>query len=261
MRLAARNQSIDCIVVVSPTGFKKLRQNGKIARSIEVNRVARRWFKGPMERAEAFVKLKKLVGADLLALAEKLEIPVHIKVNIDGKLVPRISKGWAGHTIERFLGLPLNCSPSPNFGSWELKVVPVRIRPKLDVCVKETMAITMIDPYEVKAKPFEDSHLYRKMRKMIVVARTFVDLTESSAVVHSVGTFDLEDPKIYKQVKSDYDFVRKVLHTKGFNALTGRMGVLIQPRTKGPGNGSTSRAFYARTQFVAHILGLQACEL
>jgi DNA mismatch repair protein MutH len=213
-----------------------------------------------MERTEALGKLKKLVGRDLLALAEKLEIPVHIKVNVAGKLVPRISKGWAGHTIERYLGLPLNCSPSPNFGSWELKVVPVRIRPRIGVCVKETMAITMIDPYEIKAKPFEDSHLYTKLRKMIVVARTFVDFVESSAAVHSVGTFDLEDPKIYKQVKADYELVRDVLRTKGFDALTGKMGVLVQPRTKGPGHGSISRAFYARTQFVAHILGLKALE-
>ncbi len=33
------------------------------------------------------------------------------------------------------------------------------------------------------------------------------------------------------------------------------MGKLVQPRTKGQGHGSTSRAFYARTGFVAHILG------
>jgi DNA mismatch repair protein MutH len=214
-----------------------------------------------MERTEALVKLKKLVGTDLCALAAKLEIPIHIKVNVDGEWVPRISKGWAGHTIERYLGLPLNSAQSPNFGSWELKVVPVRVRPNVGLCVIETMAITMIDPVEVKAKTFEQSHLYNKMRKMIVVARNFVDKVESSAIVHSVGTFDLEDPKIYAQVKADYNLVRDALLTKGFNSLTGAMGKLVQPRTKGAGHGSTSRAFYARTQFVAHILGLKACEL
>jgi hypothetical protein len=88
-----------------------------------------------------------------------------------------------------------------------------------------------------------------------------VDKVESSAIVHSVGTFDLEDPKIYAQVKADYNLVRDALLTKGFNSLTGAMGKLVQPRTKGAGHGSTSRAFYARTQFVAHILGLKACEL
>lgn len=34
------------------------------------------------------------------------------------------------------------------------------------------------------------------------------------------------------------------------------MSVLVQPRTKGKGHGSTSRAFYARPHFVAHILNL-----
>jgi hypothetical protein len=34
------------------------------------------------------------------------------------------------------------------------------------------------------------------------------------------------------------------------------MGVLVQPRTKGPGHGSTSRAFYARARLVGRILGL-----
>jgi DNA mismatch repair protein MutH len=214
-----------------------------------------------MERSEALKQLRKLEGTDLCALAQKLEIPIHIKVRVDGKLVPRISKGWAGHTIERYLGLPLNSAQSPNFGSWELKVVPVRNRPRVGLCVKETMAITMIDPVEVKAKPFEQSHLYNKMRKMIVVARTFVDKVESSAKVHSVGTFDLEDPKVYAQVKADYDLVRETLRTKGFSALTGKMGKLVQPRTKGAGHGTTSRAFYARTQFVAHILGLKTYDL
>jgi hypothetical protein len=35
------------------------------------------------------------------------------------------------------------------------------------------------------------------------------------------------------------------------------MGVLVQPRTKGAGHGSTSRAFYARKQFVAKMIGIE----
>jgi DNA mismatch repair protein MutH len=76
-------------------------------------------------------------------------------------------------------------------------------------------------------------------------------------VLYSVGMVDLDDPRIYAQVKADYNLVRKTLKEKGFGALTGKMGVLIQPRTKGPGHGSTPRAFYARTAFVAHVIGLK----
>lgn len=39
--------------------------------------------------------------------------------------------------------------------------------------VKESMAITMIEPAEVVANIFADSHLYDKLRSMIVVARIF----------------------------------------------------------------------------------------
>ena len=33
------------------------------------------------------------------------------------------------------------------------------------------------------------------------------------------------------------------------------MGVYIQPRTKGAGHGSTSRAFYMRTGLIKEIIG------
>lgn len=60
--------------------------------------------------------------------------------------------------------------------------------------------------------------------------------------------------ELYEQVKSDYNIVRDTLKTKGFDSLTGATGIYIQPRTKGPGHGSTSRAFYARPIFIKKIL-------
>ncbi len=68
--------------------------------------------------------------------------------------------------------------------------------------------------------------------------------------------FDLGDHDLYQQIKADYDLVRDVIRTKGFSYLSGSMGVMVQPRTKGPGHGSTSRTFYARAKLVAHILGI-----
>ncbi|MCZ7609712.1 MAG: hypothetical protein M5U17_06055 [Ignavibacterium sp.] len=51
-------------------------------------------------------------------------------------------------------------------------------------------------------------------------------------------------------MKADYDLVRETIITKGFSALSGKLGVYIQPRTKGAGHGSASRAFYARVPFL-----------
>ncbi len=205
-----------------------------------------------MERVEALQRLTQLVGQDLRPLADQYKVTVWREGG-------QKNKGWAGHTIERFLGLPLNPSQSPNFGSWGLKVVPlVRRRAtkrRGELKVKETMAITMIDPVEIAAKEFEESHLLNKLKKMVVVARVFESQDEVCSLLHSVASFDLDNPEIYQQVKADYSLIRDTIRTQGFASLSGSIGVLVQPRTKGPGHGSTSRAFYARPGFVAHILG------
>lgn len=201
-----------------------------------------------MERELAVAKLKALEGKDLRALADQFQVTVW---SGDKK-----NKGWAGHVLERYLGLPINSAQSPNFGSWELKIVPLKRNARGGIQVKETMAITMIDAYNVRHTPFEESHLFAKLRKAVVCARMFESQSDSSSILLKVATFNLDDPDILKQVKADYELVRDAIRTKGFEALTGAMGVLVQPRTKGPGHGSTSRAFYARTGFVTRILGM-----
>jgi DNA mismatch repair protein MutH len=204
-----------------------------------------------MERAKAVSRLTTLVGQDLRQLADQLNVTVWSKDN-------KKNKGWAGHTIERYLGLAPNSSRSPDFGSWELKLVPLVVRVVRGsrvLRVKETMAITMIDP--VEGREFEKSHLFNKLQRIVVVARIFESQADKRSIVHSVVSFDLNDPKIYAQVEADYNLVQETIRTKGFSSLSGEMGKLVQPRTKGQGHGSTSRAFYARKEFVAHILGLR----
>ena len=117
------------------------------------------------------------------------------------------------------------------------------------------MAITMIDPTNILQTRFQESHLLTKLRKIVVCARMFESKEEKSSLLVKVSTFDLDNPTTYNQVKTDYNLVRETIKTKGFEALTGRMGILIQPRTKGAGHGTTSRAFYARKMFVSAILG------
>src|SRR3990172_12752448 len=104
-----------------------------------------------MERNDAIRMLKKLENADLVILAKKYEVTIW-----KGE---KKNKGWAGHVLERYLGLPTNSAQSPNFGSWELKIIPLKHLSSGILKVKETMAITMIDPYNVKITPFEKSHL------------------------------------------------------------------------------------------------------
>ncbi|TXT24697.1 MAG: hypothetical protein FD134_1419 [Gallionellaceae bacterium] len=203
-----------------------------------------------MERVEAVKRLKELEGQNLHDLAREFHITVHTE---SGK----VNKGWAGHVCERHLGIPLNTSQSPNFGSWELKSIPLKYLKDGRLQFKETMAITMIDPYQVARTPFETSHLLSKLKKAVCVARTVGATVGDPTFIHSVTTLDLNGD-LYEAVRADYELVRSCLNDpqRGFDALTGSMGVYIQPRTKGSGHGSVTRAFYARPLFLAQYIKL-----
>ena len=194
-----------------------------------------------MERKEAIEKLCQLVGKELHELAEEYGITIYR----NGK----VNKGWAGHVFERYLELPINSAQSPNFGSWELKSIPLKYKKDGTLTFKETMAITMIDPINVLQKKFEESHLLAKLKKIVVVTRIVGKDVDEPSYIHSVVEFNLEG-EIYDAVKADYDLVRNTIRKKGFDYLTGKMGYYIQPRTKGAGHGSKTRAFYARPRFL-----------
>lgn len=203
-----------------------------------------------MNRRQAFLYLQRLRGQNLHTLAQQHGVTI---LGPSGK----VNKGWAGHVIERYLGLPLNSGQSPNFGSWELKVVPLKYLLSGALVFKETMAITMIDPMHLLNTPFENSHLLTKLRRAVIVARIVGANVNDPQYVHSVTLLDLDnDQVLYDTVKNDYESIREQVVNKGFDSLSGKMGKFIQPRTKGSGHGSTSRAFYARKDFLYHVIDL-----
>jgi DNA mismatch repair protein MutH len=202
-----------------------------------------------LDRKEAVRRINLLAGKDLRPMADEYRIPVWKNGHEN--------KGWAGLVIEHYLGLPQNSRQAPDFGTWELKVVPLRPDADGNLRVKESMAITMLEPAEVLANNFEDSHLYDKLRSMVVVSRVYESTQELRSILHAAAEFDLDNPKIHEQVKDDYEAIRAQIRLRGIDSVTGDLGKLVQARTKGRGHGSTTRAFYARTIFVAHILNLQ----
>jgi DNA mismatch repair protein MutH len=201
-----------------------------------------------LDRSEAMRRINQLAGKDLRPMADEYRIPVWKNGHEN--------KGWAGLVIERYLGLPQNSRQAPDFGSWELKVVPLRKDANGNLRVKESMAITMLEPTEVLASRFEDSHLYDKLRSMVVVSRIYESPEELHSILHAAAQFDLDTPKIREQVADDYEAIRTQIRKQGIDSVTGDLGKLVQARTKGRGHGSTTKAFYARPIFVAHILNL-----
>ena len=207
-----------------------------------------------MERKEAIERMQALRGRNLHELAIEHNVTVLSPLG-------KVNKGWAGHVVERFLELPINSAQATNFGSWELKSIPIKTLKNGKLAFKETMAITMIDPVNICQKEFEESHLLSKLRKAVVVARTVGSHYGDPSYVYDIIELDLDEgTPLYEAVKADYDTVRNALldPQRGFNSLTGKMGVYIQPRTKGAGHGSVSRAFYARPSFLAQFINLES---
>ncbi len=201
-----------------------------------------------LTRADALDRLATLVGVDLRPLADRYGVTVWR----DG----RRNKGWAGMVVERYLGLAANGTQAPDFGDWELKVVPLIERLDARLVPRETMAVTMFDDADLQSLEFEDSHLLAKLRRLVVVARLYVGPAEPRSVVLGHAAFDLGDAALVADIRADYEEIRWVARTHGLAALTGHIGRFIQPRPKGEGHGRGGHGFYARKALVARMLGL-----
>lgn len=196
-------------------------------------------------RATAIKNLKKYISQDLRKLAFDYKITTYET----GKQ----NKGWKGLILERLAGLQTNVSKAPNGLSYELKSVSFRYV-KDELVPKETMAITMINPTELKNEEFFKSHCWAKLKAIIFCAVMWHGKNSETGELLKVANFDsTEDDELIQEIKADYDLIRDKLIKYGFESLTGKDGKWIQARTKGAGHGSTSRAFYARTGLVKKI--------
>jgi len=209
-------------------------------------------------RTIAIKNLKKYIGQDLRKLA--------LKYDITSYETGKQNKGWKGLVLERLAGLKTNVSKAPNGLTYELKSVSFR-EVKGELVPKETMAITMINPKELKSHSFFDSHVWSKLKTIIFCAVQWSGTNSEEAKLLRVTSLDFaENDELIKEIKADYDFIRDKLIKQGFEALTGKDGKWIQARTKGIGgiNPRTgkrrpiTRAFYARTDLVKKIFEISS---
>lgn len=209
-------------------------------------------------RATAIKNLKKHIGEDLRDKA--------LEFGITTFETGKQNKGWKGLVLERLAGLENNVSKAPNGLTFELKSVSFKNKKEMLV-PKETMAITMINPSELISDDFFNSHCWAKLKTLVFCAVMWNGKNSESAELLNVSSLDFtEDDEIIKEIKADYDLIRKKLIDKGFHSLTGKDGKWIQARTKGAGGSNPktglrrpiTRAFYARKELVQKIFDLSS---
>lgn len=162
-------------------------------------------------------------------------------------------KGNPGTFLEELLGIP-HTSNCLDCLDGELKAFPVKTLKNGKCVPKETIAVTMLSTNDIRIQDFKSSKCYKKMRKM-VLAPYFRD--GDTIRFMNAKLVELDNPEfteICNLLESDYNQIRNDYIESG--VLKSETGVLLQNRTKGAGHGSTSRAFYLRTEFMKRLVPL-----
>jgi hypothetical protein len=180
---------------------------------------------------------------------------------LQAKLIPLVgtsmnspktkNKGETGILLEKLTGIPQtpNCLDCVD---GELKTFPLKRDGVGRLVPKETIAVTMLDRDTLKDCPFAQSRPCKKMSKMLCVP---YERTGDTIVYYTPVLIDLSLPQYQTLVailQADYEQIQKKFVETG--ELSSSDGTLLQNRTKGAGHGSTSRAFYLRTDFVKKYL-------
>jgi DNA mismatch repair protein MutH len=199
-------------------------------------------------RIIAIQNLEKFIEQDLSELANQYGITTFI----DGKQ----NKGWKGLTLEWLAGLTNDNKQAPNGLGFELKSTAF-YQVKGIWMPKETFAITMINPENLIETSFFKSHCWEKLKSLVFCAVSWNGKHNIESKLLKIQSFDfLENDTLIKEIEDDYEFIRNKCATQGFGSLTGKDGKWIQARTKGPGHGSISRAFYAKKALIKEIIQL-----
>lgn len=203
-----------------------------------------------MTGEQAFEKIKNFLGKTLEQIRD--ETSTHLEI----KEVHRANKGWLGIILELVLGKTPDNKQLPDLDDGtEIKKVSI-VKGVKGYRVKETLQVTMINPNLPLEPEFTKSHLYTKTRKILLIPTLYAGKGNHEKEILLPPVLWQPDENFDGRLKKDYELVAGIVldPSKGFKSLSGKLGDVVQPRTKGAKNSFT-RAFYLRTQSVKEMLG------
>jgi hypothetical protein len=195
-----------------------------------------------MSSTETLHQLTTLEGSDLYRLGRRAGLLGH------GPDSP-VDKGWANRVI--MASVPRSARQC------KIKTVPLKINRQGILWPKSALALVSINRQTILSTPFSNSALRAALNDLILVAREDEKQTlQHRSCVLGTSRFSLSESSfLYREVEADYETVRRAVRED--EPLTGTLGNLVQPRTKGRGGAyEKTYAFYARPAFVASMLGL-----
>lgn len=159
------------------------------------------------------------------------------------------NKGAAGIALERALGIP-QTSACLDCADGELKAFPLKRLASGRLVPKETVAVTMCSPEDLKTQGFAESRCAAKLRKTLFVPYLWDD--DGTLTFFSPFLFT-DTHTLFSKLEQDYALLQENARN---GVMTGSLGVYLQTRTKGAGGGAPkTRAFYLRPQFTLALFG------
>jgi hypothetical protein len=163
------------------------------------------------------------------------------------------NKGLSGLFLEKLLGIPptsncLDCSDG------ELKLFPLKKLKCGTYVPKESIAVTMLSPGELRTQDFNSSKCCKKMSRMLLVPYYRTGDIIQFRTPKIIDRTDAQFHDVYATIESDYHAIQT--HYVETGILQSKTGTLLQNRTKGAGHGTTSRAFYLRPAFIKQCMRL-----
>ena len=203
-----------------------------------------------MKTKEAERRLQSLIGKDLQEVRLKLDIS-----NIGPK--GGLKKGWAGDVVEKYITGFKDTSPRTDFEDSELKIVPLKVSKSGKLSVKEPMSICMANEEEILRNDFYSSHVYEKMKSLLVAFYVAKNMLTDPVVFVGTTCFKLEGEYLDK-IKKDYELLQGFVKYNGLNAVSGTLGkpcmfFSMRPKDqkgKSSGNVFPRRAFTIRNKDV-----------
>ena len=153
------------------------------------------------------------------------------------------NKGKPGHLLETLLGIP-HSSSCLDLTDGEVKCAPFKTK-KGVLVPKETVCVTMVSAEDL-TKPFRESRVYEKLKNCLFVRYT----RNGDSITYDSPIYFTESSPLMPLIEADYLLIQEKAKE---GQLSSSFGSLLQTRTKGPGHGSTSRAFYLKKDFLVKL--------
>jgi DNA mismatch repair protein MutH len=168
------------------------------------------------------------------------------------------NKGKVGHTLEELLGIPKS-SACLDCADGEVKCFPVKRGRGGDLVPKETVAVTMLQPEDLRTCCWEESRCCKKMARVLMAPYLREDdrITFLRPTLLDFATEGGVPTGTAAKLKADYEKLQR--EGAGAGNLHTVSGHYLQQRTKGAGGDAPkTMAYYLKKEFMKDLVSMTA---